>query len=307
MTSFKLKFAEQSIRKSVRFYWLKNVGSPYLFGLMPVTGFVGYRIVVDDVNWAVWVLSFGAIFYSVLMIILYIGYINQSLSLLRSMKLPEATLELEDEKMRITSDTGVTEIEWSSIRDIWPTDKVWFLTTSRHVFIALPVAELTLEAKNMINSRIESVLYRTHQTWKLRANWVCGYLSVIFILGPWLSGSSQSQWFVYSNVAGLIFAISALYFLVTVQCPTCRTRWFSRASRSLSSGRWPDWLLALKKCPVCGASDFGDKNNNGNKVTKNGTALPNRKNGIAMSSHKLLAGKSPSGRSWFKPWLYKEL
>ncbi len=255
MAPIKIKFTEQYIRKAIRFYWWHSVGSPYLFMLIPVTAYLTYRFATDDFTWFPGVLGFGVFFYSALMIILYFGYISQSLSQLWSMKVPEATLELEQEHFRITSNAGVTEIAWSSILDIWQSDKVWFLLASRHKIMTLPVAEITQEAKSFIISKIETVMYRTGQLWKIRTMFVCGYLSLFITFGPLLIDSVPDHWNIYFYTTGFIIAISGLILSFSIRCPICRSHWaYSHAARISYSDGWPNWLVALKNCPGCMAS-----------------------------------------------------
>lgn len=132
MAPIKLKYSEQYIRKAIRSHWLEHDGLTYLIILTLLTVLLVYRIAIDDLTWIAGALGFGIILGFVLMVITYIDYISQSLSQLRSMNVPEATLELEEEQFRITSDVGTSEIAWNLIRDIWHFDKVWFLMFSRH-------------------------------------------------------------------------------------------------------------------------------------------------------------------------------
>jgi len=257
MEPLKINYSELYIRKAIRSYWWNQGGSPNLFILVPITIIAAYQIATDGFNWIVGVIGLGVFLLLTLMVLTFFEYFKRPLSQLRSMQVPEATLEIEEEQFRITSDAWDLEIEWNSIRDIWHSDKVWILTFSRHKFMILPVAELTQEAKSFIMSRIKSVLYHTGQAWKIRAYYVCLWLSVFLIIGPWLIESIPRQWATYSYITGFIFWVGAVFFRFAIRCLKCRTNWNSQAAKSISKDRygcWPDWLLTLKKCPFCGAT-----------------------------------------------------
>ncbi len=260
MKPVKIKYSAQQIRKAIRYYWWKQVGLPYLSMLIPIIVILSYQIYLDDYNWLVVVIGLGVIIFSASMVYLYLEYIKTPLTQLRSMKVPVATLELEEEQFRITSDAWVLEIDWNSIRDIWHSNNVWILEFSRHKFMILPVVELTQEAKTFIISRIKSVLYHTGQAWKIRAYDISARVSVFFVFGPLVIDSFPRHWDIFSYITGYILCVSAIVFLFSIRCPICRKNLNSKATKKLSYGlRWPDWLLALDKCPYCGATKFSDK------------------------------------------------
>ena len=72
------------------------------------------------------------------------------------MKIPEATLELGEERFSVKSDVGYSEIEWSLISHIWRFDKVWLIFFSAGEFMTLPIAEFTQESKLFIISKAKA-------------------------------------------------------------------------------------------------------------------------------------------------------
>jgi len=86
----------------------------------------------------------------------YIVNLRRSLKRLRRMKVPEATLELGEERFRVTSDIGSSEIEWSLISQVWRFEKVWLLFFSAGEFMTIPIAEFTPESKEFIVSKAEA-------------------------------------------------------------------------------------------------------------------------------------------------------
>lgn len=256
MVSEKVKFTEQGIRNAVRSYWWHSTGSPYLFLLIPYSAFLVYRIVIEDINWFLWVVGLGVLFYSVMMIYIYAAYITSYLHWIRSMKQSEVTLEFTEEQLLLKADAKTEEIAWNSITEIREAGNDWILvlTPSKSSFMILPAIELTQEAKSFIISKVETVLYHTDQIWKIRAQLACGHISIFLVLGPWLIESFPPQWTMPSYAIGGIIALIGIALSFSIRCPKCRTNWNSKAAKEISSGSWPDFLLALRKCPFCGAT-----------------------------------------------------
>ncbi len=72
------------------------------------------------------------------------------------MKTPEATLELGDERFRVASDVGSSEIEWSLISQVWCFKNVWLLFFSAGEFMTLPVTDISPESKSFIVAKAKA-------------------------------------------------------------------------------------------------------------------------------------------------------
>ncbi len=267
MVSEKVNYTEQGIRKAVHSYWWYSTGSPYLFLLIPYTALLIYRVLNDDINWFVWVVGLVVLFYTVIMIYIYVAYIKNSLGWFRSMKKLEVTLELREEQLCITVDDETRDIVWNSITQVREAGNYWILmlSPSKYDFMILPAIELTQEAKLFIISKVETVLYQTDQLWKIRAQIAIGHISIFLVFVPWLTESFPPQWTTPSYAIGGTIAVIGIAFSYSIRCPKCRTNWNSRAAKEISKGSWPDFLLALRKCPFCGVtgSDL-----NGSRIAK---------------------------------------
>lgn len=250
--SEKVKYTELGIRKAVRSYWWYSTGEPYLFLLVPYTAYFIYQIVIDDISWLVWAVGFGVLFYSVIMIYLYITLMRTHLRWFKSLNKPTATLELNETQLRITIDGKAQEIEWNSITNIRKTDDSWFLLLSpkKYNFIILPVIELTENTKSFIITKVSAILYCTDQIWKIRALLACGHISFFIVFGPLFIESFPYQWTNSTLAIGGIFATIGLVLQFSIRCPKCRINW----NKGMYIGSWPGSLLALTKCPSCGVT-----------------------------------------------------
>jgi len=72
------------------------------------------------------------------------------------MQSPLATFEVGDERFRVTSDVGSSELSWGAIIEVWQFSEFWLLFFSRAQFITLPLADLNSEAQELILSRLKA-------------------------------------------------------------------------------------------------------------------------------------------------------
>jgi len=156
METIKLKYSEPFIREAIRSYWWKQVGPIFPIVSLLLTVFLIYQIANGDRSWVVGAIGTVLFLAFVTMAAVYIVNLRRSLKRLRRMKVPEATLELGEERFRVTSDIGSSEIEWSLISQVWRFEKVWLLFFSAGEFMTIPIAEFTPESKEFIVSKAEA-------------------------------------------------------------------------------------------------------------------------------------------------------
>jgi hypothetical protein len=224
MVPIKIKYSEKLIRQATRSYWSYSVGAPYLFTLAPLALLFIYHVSKNDPTWIAWACGLGALYCSTIMIYLYVGYMKGHIGWIRSMKGFEASLEIGEEELCISSVAKSEVIEWKSICEIKHYKNFWILVLSPNLFdyVILPANELSKGIKDNIESKIHSVLYTSGQGWKIRAQLACGNLSIIFLLVPFVIDSFPSQWVVSSYLIGGLFAIVSIYYLFNIRCPKCR-------------------------------------------------------------------------------------
>lgn len=156
MAPIRLHYSERLIRDAVRAYWWKQIGPKFVIATVLMSIYLVYRLVSGDRGWivgvvgAVLVLAFG------IMAATYFVHLRRSLSRLRRMKVPEGTLEIAEERFKVTSDVGASEIEWSLISGIWRFKKVWLLFFSAGEFMTLPIADISPDSRSFILKKAEA-------------------------------------------------------------------------------------------------------------------------------------------------------
>lgn len=156
MTHLKLRYSEALVRRAIRAYWARHVGLFFPAVALALTAYVAYRFTTGDRSWVVGAMATTVVLSFVMMAATYIVHLRRSLERLRRMGAPEATLELGEERFRITSGSGASEIEWSLIRQVWRSEDVWILFFSASEFMLLPTAQLPADAREFILTKARS-------------------------------------------------------------------------------------------------------------------------------------------------------
>lgn len=156
MDVIKLKYSEPFIREAIRSYWWKQVGPVFPVITALLTAFLAYQVLNGDRSWLVGMLASVIILAFSIMVASYYVHLQRSLKRLRRMKTSEATLELGEERFRVTSDVGSSEIEWTLITEVWRFKGVWLLFFSAGEFMTLPVADISPEHKSFIVEKVKA-------------------------------------------------------------------------------------------------------------------------------------------------------
>jgi YcxB-like protein len=156
MDEIKLHYTEPLVRRAVKAFWLRDTGWHGFAALLLGLVLLVYSVAAGDRSWLVGVfgsvLAMGVLFSA----LRYLGHYRASVGRFRSMHSPEATLEVGDEKFRITSDVGSSEMRWDTVTKIWRFPEFWLMFFSRAQFVTLPLADLDGEAREVILGRVKS-------------------------------------------------------------------------------------------------------------------------------------------------------
>lgn len=154
MESYKLKYSETLIREGILAYWRKQIGILFPLVTVLLTAYLAYLLATGNRSWLVGVLGTVIFLAFITMAASYVVHMGRSLKRLRRMKRPEAVLELGEERFKVTSDIGSSEIQWSLVRKLWRFENIWLLFFSGSEFMSIPVAELPAEARSFIEARL---------------------------------------------------------------------------------------------------------------------------------------------------------
>lgn len=156
MEPLRLQYSEALIRKAVGAFWQRTFGWRFVIaiGLVLVSLLIGLRL--GDRSWWIGVSGTAACVGIAFGITFYVAQYRGSLARLRAMKVPEARFEAGEERFRITSDLGSSEMPWSIITEVWQFPGFWLLMFTRAQFITLPLEHVPKEARRLILERVRA-------------------------------------------------------------------------------------------------------------------------------------------------------
>jgi hypothetical protein len=156
MTTFKLCYSEALIRKAVWAFWRRVTGWRYFFAIILVLVSFIYSVASGDRSWWVGVSASILCLAVAFAVALYVVHYRGSITRFRRMQSPQATFEAGNDRFRVTSDVGSSELSWSTIIEVWQFPEFWLLFLSRAQFITLPLADLDSEAQEFILSQAKA-------------------------------------------------------------------------------------------------------------------------------------------------------
>jgi hypothetical protein len=155
MKTIQLEYSKPLIKRAIKSYWWRQVGPLFLVVTIFMLAFLIYRILEGDRSWFVGLLGAGVAMAIAIMVASYIVHLKRSLTQLSKMGVPKATLELGEERFRITSSIGHSEILWSQITQVWCFKEVWLLFFSAGAFMTLPISNMSAESKDFIINKLQ--------------------------------------------------------------------------------------------------------------------------------------------------------
>jgi hypothetical protein len=72
------------------------------------------------------------------------------------MQTPEAILEFDEDRLRINSDLGNSELKWEMFTEVWCLSDFWLLFVSQAQFITLPLADIDADAREFVLAKVRS-------------------------------------------------------------------------------------------------------------------------------------------------------
>ena len=138
MDPIRLHYSEALIRRAVNAFWWRVVGWRFLIAELVVAASLVSLVTSGDRSWLVGavgaVLALGTLFLGALYLVHYRGSVGR----FRRMRSPEATFAPNADGFRIASDTGLAEIPWAQVRELWRFPDFWLVFFSPAQFMTLP-------------------------------------------------------------------------------------------------------------------------------------------------------------------------
>ncbi len=147
MHTIKLHYTEPLIRRAVHAFWWRTTGWMFFLAIALLAGAVGVGLYAGERSWWIGVMGTVLGIGSLLAATIYLVHLRGSLARFRRMENPIGTLELDEERFRVSSDVGMSEMNWNAITEIWCYPEFWLVFFSRAQFVTLPTAEFDASSR----------------------------------------------------------------------------------------------------------------------------------------------------------------
>lgn len=154
MKTITLHYSESLVRRAIWSFWWRLTGWSFVIPVVLLAGAFVSLVVSGDRSWRIGILATVLGLGALVAVAAYVGQMGSAISRFRRMQSPEATLEFGEERFRLSSDVGASELTWSTVAEIWQFRDFWLVFFSRAQFITLPLADLDHEAREMFLSRV---------------------------------------------------------------------------------------------------------------------------------------------------------
>lgn len=154
MKKVTLRYSEELIKETVRIFWLRQIWPVCLIVTSALLFFVYYLVIANDRSWVV---GFMGAFACMGIIATYMSYsvlLKRAMHRLKRMGRPEATLELNDDCFKVTSDVGATEFKWQFISKVMRFKNAWIICLGENETMTLPIADMPEESKDLIIEKV---------------------------------------------------------------------------------------------------------------------------------------------------------
>lgn len=154
MISVRLIYTREIVKAAVWAFWLKTVERKFLVVLVLLTGFEVYLLATGNRSWVAGMLGTTVLFGFAMTSIVYVVHFRRGMAKFSAMKDPHANLELDEERFRVRSGAGASELPWSAVKEIWQFEEFWLLLFSPAEFMTLPLENIPMEARELILRKV---------------------------------------------------------------------------------------------------------------------------------------------------------
>ena len=137
-------------------FWRRVTGWRFFVPIAMIFASFIYSVSSGDRSWWVDVSGSMLCLAVIFAVAFYLVHYRGAIARFRRMQSPQATFEAGEDRFRLTSDVGSSELSWRTITEIWQFPEFWLLFVSPSQFITLPLADLDNEARELILNRAKS-------------------------------------------------------------------------------------------------------------------------------------------------------
>ncbi|KQO16769.1 YcxB family protein [Acidovorax sp. Leaf78] len=156
MTKATLHYTDKLVKNAVAAFWWRTVGGKFIASLLFLATYFAYALARGMHSWTTAALGVLLILGLALIGALYVVHLRGSLARFRRMRVKQAFLETTPDRLRLSSDMGSSDVDWSAVTEVWRFKDFWLLFFSRAQFVTLPLADLSDEVRHIVLDRVKS-------------------------------------------------------------------------------------------------------------------------------------------------------
>jgi hypothetical protein len=145
-----LHYDEGLVRRAVKAFWWRRTGWSYLAGFCVLLSLFVMMVRAGERSWMVGAMGTILGLSAVLVVSLYVVHYRAAFVRFRRMGKPEATIELGEERFRVTSGAGASECPWTAVTEVWTYPEFLLVLLSPAVFLTMPTADLGTKGRDFL-------------------------------------------------------------------------------------------------------------------------------------------------------------
>ena len=149
-----LKYDQQLVSRAVLSFWLRAMGWKTFAGVAAVVALLAVRLAMGDRSWIVGLLGGVALLGVAMPVAVYWTHYRNSMTKLRDLGNPVATLLAEDNSFTLSSDAGASILKWSAVAELWRFDTFWLFLFSKAHYATIPLEGMSAEMQSYVVERV---------------------------------------------------------------------------------------------------------------------------------------------------------
>ena len=151
-----LHYSEALVRRAIRAFWWRLTGWIYFAAFLALLVAFVYLIATGNRSWWLGVLGTVLGINFVVSAAVYAVHWRSAMARFRRMKSKEVVFSMDEDRFRVESELGSTELSWSVVVKVWRFPDFWLLFYSRAQFTIMPLSNLDAPTQAFILERVKA-------------------------------------------------------------------------------------------------------------------------------------------------------
>jgi hypothetical protein len=156
MNPIELHYSEALLNRVIRSFWWRKTGPAYFAAIAIIGACFVYFVSRGDRSWWVGVMGVVLVLAVAMAFVIWSVHRGRTLLRFRRMGRPVAMLVMSDQRLRLESDVGSSELAWTLVTEAWDFPDYCLLFLSPAQFVTIPLADLDAAARDYLDARLRN-------------------------------------------------------------------------------------------------------------------------------------------------------